>query len=42
MKNLHKKLSRDIEFIINKSSIYYDRKRLKGPTLKEGDSVYLL
>ena len=42
MKNLHKELSRDIEFIANKSSIYYNKKRLKGPTLQEGDPVYLL
>jgi hypothetical protein len=42
IKNLHEELSRDIEFIINKSSIYYDHKRLKGPTLKERDPVYLL
>jgi len=42
MKNLHKELSRDIEFIANKSSMYYDRKRIGGPTLREGDPVYLL
>jgi hypothetical protein len=42
MKYLHKELLRDIEFIINKSLIYYDYKRLKGLTLKEGDLVYLL
>jgi hypothetical protein len=42
MKNLHKELSRDIEFIINKSLIYYDHKRLKGPTLKKEDLIYLL
>jgi hypothetical protein len=42
MKNLYKKLSRDIKFIINKLLIYYDHKRLKGSTLKEGDPVYLL
>jgi hypothetical protein len=42
MKNLHKELSQDIKFIINKSLIYYNRKRLKGPTLQEGDLVYLL
>jgi hypothetical protein len=42
IKDLHKELSQDIEFIINKSSMYYNRKRLKGPTLQEGDLVYLL
>jgi len=33
IKNLHKELSRDIEFIANKLSIYYNKKRLRGPTL---------
>jgi Chromo (CHRromatin Organisation MOdifier) domain len=42
MKNLHEELSRDIEFIANKSSMYYNKKRLRGPTLSEGDLVYLL
>jgi hypothetical protein len=42
MKNLHKELSRDIEFIINKSSIYYNKKRIKGLTLSEKDLIYLL
>jgi hypothetical protein len=42
MKNLHKELSRDIKFITNKSLIYYNRKRLKGPTLQEEDPIYLL
>jgi hypothetical protein len=42
MKILYKELLRDIEFIINKSLIYYNYKRLKGSTLKERDLVYLL
>jgi hypothetical protein len=42
MKDLHEELSRDIKFIINKSSMYYNRKRLKGLTLSEGDLIYLL
>jgi hypothetical protein len=42
MKNLYEELSRDIEFIVNKSLIYYNRKRLEGPTLSERDLVYLL
>jgi two-component SAPR family response regulator len=42
MKDLHKELSRDIEFIKNKSLIYYDKKRIKGLTLSEGDLIYLL
>jgi hypothetical protein len=42
MKNLHKELFRDIEFIIIKSSLYYNSKKVRGPTLKERDLVYLL
>jgi hypothetical protein len=42
MKNLYKELSQDIKFIINKSLIYYNRKRLREPTLKKRDLVYLL
>jgi hypothetical protein len=42
IKDLHKELSRDIEFIIIKLLIYYNKKRLKGLTLLEGDLVYLL
>jgi hypothetical protein len=42
IKNLHKELLRDIKFIVNKSMIYYNKKRLRGLTLLEGDLVYLL
>jgi hypothetical protein len=42
IKNLYKELSRDIEFITNKSLIYYNKKRLRGLTLSEEDLVYLL
>jgi hypothetical protein len=42
MKSLHKELSRDIKFIINKSLIYYNKKRLKGSTLLKEDLIYLL
>jgi hypothetical protein len=42
MKNLHEELSRDIEFITNKSLMYYNKKRIKGPTLSKRDPVYLL
>jgi hypothetical protein len=42
MKNLHKELFKDIEFIIIKSFLYYNFKRVKESTLKEGDPVYLL
>jgi hypothetical protein len=42
MKNLYKELLQDIKFIINKSLIYYNKKRLRGLTLLERDLVYLL
>jgi hypothetical protein len=42
IKNLYKKLSRDIKFITIKSSLYYNSKRVKRSTLKEGDPIYLL
>jgi hypothetical protein len=42
IKNLHEELSRDIEFIAIKSSLYYDSKRIGGPTLKKRDPIYLL
>jgi hypothetical protein len=42
VKELHKELASDIQFIAQKSAIYYDKKRSVGPTLKEGDRVYLL
>jgi hypothetical protein len=42
MKNMHEELSRDIKFIANKSLMYYNKKRIKGPTLSRGDLVYLL
>jgi hypothetical protein len=42
MKNLYKELSRDIKFIINKSLIYYNKKRIRGSTLSERDLIYLL
>jgi two-component SAPR family response regulator len=42
MKDLHEELSRDIEFIINKSLIYYNKKRIRGSTLSKGDLIYLL
>jgi Chromo (CHRromatin Organisation MOdifier) domain len=42
MRDLHDELSWDMEFIANKSLMYYNKKRLGGPTLSEGDPVYLL
>jgi hypothetical protein len=42
LKDLHQKLTRDIEWMSLRSSIYYNSKRLEGPRLKKGDQVYLL
>jgi hypothetical protein len=42
MKHLYKELSQDIEFIATKSSMYYNKKRIRGLTLLKEDLVYLL
>jgi hypothetical protein len=42
LQKLHKELSRDIEFLAIRSADQYNKKRLKGPRLQEGDKVYLL
>ena len=42
LKTLHEELAADINFISQKSAIYYNSKRSIGPTLKKGDKVYLL
>ena len=42
LKDLHTQLSRDIAFLANRMSHYYNRTRVEGPTFKEGDKVYLL
>jgi hypothetical protein len=42
MKNMYEEFSRDIEFIANKLSIYYNKKRIKELTLSRGDLIYLL
>lgn len=39
---LHNELKTDIEFINKRSALYYDKGRSVGPTLGEGDKVYLL
>jgi len=38
---LHEKISREIQFIIKKIKIYYDKTRFKNITLKKGNKVYL-
>jgi hypothetical protein len=42
LQKLHKELSRDIEFLAIRSADQYNKKRLEGPRLQEGDKVYLL
>ena len=42
LKALHKELSSDIKFIVARSATYYNKKHSMGPTLKEGEKVYLL
>lgn len=42
LKKLYKKLLRDIKFIIIRSTIYYNFKRIKEPIFKERDAIYLL
>ena len=42
LKTLHEELATDIKFIAQRSAMYYNRKHSIGPTLKEGDRVYLL
>jgi hypothetical protein len=42
LKNLHRELTRDIEWMSLRFLLYYNSKRLEGPRLKERDQVYLL
>ena len=39
---LHEELKIDLEFLAERTAKYANRKRLAGPTLEEGDPVYLL
>ena len=41
LRNLHKYLQESIMASNKKSWIYADKRRLNGPTFKEGDKVYL-
>jgi hypothetical protein len=41
LRNLHHQLSSDITFLNKKMAIQANKKRVEGPTLKEGDKVYL-
>ena len=42
LKDLHEMLQRDIKFASERSAVYHNKKRDRGPTLKERDKVYLL
>jgi hypothetical protein len=42
LKDLHQKLTRDIEWMSLRSSIYYNSKRFGKPRLREGNQIYLL
>jgi hypothetical protein len=42
LQKLYKELKTDIKFINKRSALYYNSKRSIGPTLREGDKVYLL
>ena len=42
LKNIHKQLSRDIEFMNAKSAIYYNQGHADGPTFERGEKVYLV
>jgi transposase InsO family protein/murein DD-endopeptidase MepM/ murein hydrolase activator NlpD len=42
IRKLHKELRQELLFVQERMTIYANKKRLKGPTLEEGDKVYLL
>ena len=42
MGRIHQELQKDLQFLSSRSAIYYNRKRLRGPDISEGDRVYLL
>ena len=39
---LHKELQKNIQFLVERSALYVNKKRDKNPTLKEKNKVYLL
>ncbi|KAH7475360.1 hypothetical protein FOMA001_g11755 [Fusarium oxysporum f. sp. matthiolae] len=41
LKEIHDELKTELEFVRKRMQRHYDPKRLKGPTFKEGDMVYL-
>ena len=42
LSRIHQELQKDLQFLSSRSAIYYNRKRLGGPIISEGDRVYLL
>ena len=42
IKELYKQMARDIIFINIQTAKYYNSKKVRGLTFKEGDKVYLL
>ena len=42
LQELHKTLQQELQFIVQRSAIQVNKKRSKGPDLKEGGMVYLL
>jgi hypothetical protein len=42
LKGLHEQLRLDIKFLAQRTSIYYNKKRLKGPRFREENKVYLI
>ena len=42
LKDLHQELTRDIEWMSLRFSLYYNSKKLEGPRLRERDQVYFL
>jgi len=41
LKNLHKEIKIELEFVRKRIKKYYNTKRIKRPTFKEGEIVYL-
>ena len=41
LKQLHEELKTDLQFIQRRLTRYADKRRMKGPSFKEGDKVYL-
>ena len=42
LKELHDEMRKELEYVRQRMTTYANKKRLKGPTFREGDMVYLL